>query len=65
MTYIDWMIRGPKIASCNCNAEMASGTFKASGDIELKSSGVYGFLTNVTYGPYGIIENKTHGGKVT
>ena len=46
------------------NAEMASGTFEASGDIELKSSGVYGFLTAVAYGPYGIIEDKTYGGKV-
>jgi hypothetical protein len=47
------------------NAEMASGTFEASGDIELKSSGVYGFLTDVAYGPFGIIEDKTYGGKVT
>ena len=37
--------------------EMASGTFEASGNIELKSSDVYGFLTEVAYGPYGIIED--------
>jgi len=37
-------------------AEMASGAFEASGDIELNSSGVYAFLTHVAYGPYGIIE---------
>lgn len=44
-------------------AEMASGTFEASGDLELKSSGVYAFLTDVAYGPNGIIEEKTYGGK--
>ena len=44
------------------NAEMASGTFNGSGDIEFENKGVYGFLTHVAYGPYGIIEEKTHGG---
>lgn len=44
-------------------AEMASGTFAASGEIELKSNGVYGFLTEVAYGPYGIIENVHSGDK--
>ena len=44
-------------------AEMASGTFEASGDIALESSGVYGFLTDVAYGPRGIVEEKTYGGK--
>ena len=44
-------------------AEMASGTFKASGDIELNEAGVYGFLIDVAYGPYGVIEGKTLGGK--
>ncbi len=43
-------------------AEMASGTFSGSGDIELKSDDVYGFLIEVAYGPYGIIEDKTMGG---
>jgi hypothetical protein len=44
-------------------AEMASGTFRATGDIELNSRGKYGFLIDVAYGPYGIIEEKTYGGK--
>ncbi len=43
-------------------AEMASGTFKADGDIELDSKDVYAFLIDVAYGPYGIIEEKTLGG---
>ncbi|MGI9423480.1 MAG: DUF1326 domain-containing protein [Hyphomicrobiaceae bacterium] len=45
-------------------AEMASGTFDASGEIALSSSGVYGFLIDVAYGPYGVIEDKTYGGAV-
>lgn len=44
-------------------AEMASGTFQAKGDIELNSKGVYAFLIDVAYGPYGIIEEKTLGGR--
>jgi hypothetical protein len=44
-------------------AEMASGTFEASGEIELNSSGVYGFLTDVAYGPYGLIEEKSYRGR--
>lgn len=44
-------------------AEMASGTFNASGEIELNSEGVYGFLIDVAYGPYGVIEEKTMGGR--
>ena len=43
-------------------AEMASGTFSGSGDIELGSAGVYGFVTSVAYGPYGIVEDKTFSG---
>jgi hypothetical protein len=44
------------------NAEMASGTFEASGDIALAGSGVYGYLTDVAYGPYGVIEEKSYRG---
>jgi hypothetical protein len=43
-------------------AEMASGSFQASGDIALDSAGVYAYLAEVAYGPYGIIEEKTLGG---
>ena len=43
-------------------AEMASGTFEASGEIELNSTGVYAFLTDVAYGPYGLIEEKSYRG---
>lgn len=46
-------------------AEMASGNFSASGEIELQSSGVYGFITEVAYGPYGIIERKSYDARVT
>ncbi len=44
-------------------AEMASGTFKSTGELELDSSKVYGFVTEVAYGPYGLIEEKTLGGR--
>lgn len=44
-------------------AEMASGTFQASGEIELNSADAYAFLIDVAYGPYGIIEEKTYGGR--
>ncbi|MEM7774740.1 MAG: DUF1326 domain-containing protein [Pseudomonadota bacterium] len=44
-------------------AEMASGTFQASGELALDSVSTYGFLTDVAYGPYGVIEEKTLGGK--
>lgn len=44
-------------------AEMASGTFSGTGDIAFNNTGTYGFLLEVAYGPYGIIEEKTLGGK--
>ena len=44
-------------------AEMASGTFKASGEMEMDAKGVYGYLLEVAYGPYGVIEEKTFGGR--
>ena len=37
-------------------AEMASGTFKGTGEIKFENSGCYGFLTYVGYGPEGVIE---------
>jgi hypothetical protein len=37
-------------------AEMASGTFAGTGDIQFKNRNCYGFLTVVAYGPYGVIE---------
>ena len=37
-------------------AEMASGTFKGTGEIKLDSGGCYGFLTYIAYGPYGVID---------
>jgi hypothetical protein len=43
-------------------AEMASGSFQASGEIPMASAGVYGFLTEVAYGPYGLIEEKSYRG---
>ena len=44
-------------------AEMASGTFAATGHIALDHENCFGYLTEVAYGPYGIIEDKTLGGK--
>ncbi len=37
-------------------AEMASGTFKGTGEIKFENSKCYGFLTIVAYGPYGVID---------
>lgn len=37
-------------------AEMASGTFEGSGEIVFKNAGTYGFLSEIAYGPYGVIE---------
>ncbi len=36
-------------------AEMASGSFEATGQLPMQSAGSYGFLTHVAYGPYGVI----------
>ena len=36
-------------------AEMASGTFSGTGDIQFQNRNCYGFLTLVAYGPYGVI----------
>ena len=44
------------------DAEMVSGTFEASGEIALAGSGVYGYLTEVAYGPHGVIEEKSYRG---
>jgi len=41
---------------------MASGTFSSSGALKMDNAGTYGFLIDVAYGPYGIIEEKTLGG---
>ena len=37
-------------------AEMASGTFKGTGEIKFDNSGCYGFLTYIAYGPFGVID---------
>ena len=39
-------------------AEMASGTFKSDGDLQMAHSNVYASLFEVAYGPYGVIEAK-------
>lgn len=44
-------------------AEMASGTFQSTGEIAMDNKNVYAFLIDVAYGPYGVIEEKTYGGK--
>lgn len=36
-------------------AEMASGTFKGTGEIQFENKNCYAFLTHVAYGPYGLI----------
>jgi hypothetical protein len=41
-------------------AEMASSNMKSSGTITLEYENVYGFLTYVTYGPYGVIEEHSY-----
>ncbi len=43
-------------------AEMASGSFRSSGDLAMTSQDTYGFLIDVAYGPYGVIDEKTLGG---
>ena len=39
-------------------AEMASSTFKGTGDIQFDHADRYGFFTYAAYGPYGVIEEK-------
>ena len=41
-------------------AEMASATFTSEGPINQSYSDRYGFLTFVTYGPYGIVEESSY-----
>jgi len=41
-------------------AEMASSTFQSRGAIEQTHAGCYGFVTVVTYNPYGIVENQSY-----
>lgn len=41
-------------------AEMASSTFRSSGAIEQTYAGCYGFVTVVTYGPYGIVDRESY-----
>ena len=41
-------------------AEMASSTFWSKGELTQEHGNRYGFLTYVTYGPYGIIEEHSH-----
>ena len=41
-------------------AEMASSTFQSSGAIEQTYAGCYGFVTVVTYGPYGIVDHESY-----
>lgn len=41
-------------------AEMASSTFWSKGSIPQSHQNCYGFLTYATYGPYGLIEEKSH-----
>jgi hypothetical protein len=37
-------------------AEMASGSFKGTGEIQFENSRCYGFLTTIAYGPQGVVE---------
>ncbi len=46
-------------------AEMASATFNSSGEINMEAKDSYGFVTEVAYGPYGLVEEKTHGGRAS
>lgn len=41
-------------------AEMASSNFWSKGELDQNHSQRYGFLTLVTYGPYGVIEEQSH-----
>ena len=40
-------------------AEMASRTFRSSGPIEQTHAACYGYVTVVTYGPYGIVDEES------
>ncbi len=40
--------------------EMASSSFSSRGTIEQEHKGCYGFLSFVSYGPYGIIKEQSH-----
>ena len=42
-------------------AEMASSTFRSTGAVEQSYSSCYGFVTLVTYGPYGIVDEESYG----
>lgn len=41
-------------------AEMASSTFWSKGELEQNHSNRYGYVTLVSYGPYGVIEEQSH-----
>jgi hypothetical protein len=41
-------------------AEMASSSFWSEGDVSQEHANCYGFLTYVTYGPYGVIEEHSY-----
>jgi hypothetical protein len=41
-------------------AEMVSGTFWSKGELEHSYEGRYAFISLVTYGPYGIIDEQSH-----
>ncbi len=41
-------------------AEMASSTFQSTRVLEERHAGCYGFLTVVTYGPYGVVEAESY-----
>ena len=41
-------------------AEMASSTFHSTHVLERRHAGCYGFLTLVTYGPYGVVEEESY-----
>ena len=41
-------------------AEAVSATFQSTGEVEQSYSGRYGFLSVVTYGPYGIVEEESY-----
>ena len=43
-------------------AEMASSTFRSTSVLDQSHAGCYGFLTVVTYGPYGVVEEESLGG---
>ena len=41
-------------------AEMASGTFWSRGELDQNHDGRYAYISLVTYGPYGIIDEHSH-----